>query len=121
MAIVVDEYGGTAGLVTLEDIIEEIFGEIQDEYDIEQPQYKIVNDNEFIVNGSMDLEEINEALELDLPTEEGVETLAGFLLGLFGSVPKENEIAVYKAYEFKIEKVFRRRIVLVRIIKKTQD
>ena len=120
MAIVVDEYGGTAGLVTLEDIIEEIFGEIQDEYDIEQPQYKILNENEFIVNGSMDLEEINEALALDLPTEEGVETIAGFLLGLFGSVPKEKEIAVYKEYEFQIEKVFRRRIILVRIIKKKQ-
>jgi CBS domain containing-hemolysin-like protein len=121
MAIVVDEYGGTAGLVTLEDIIEEIFGEIQDEYDSEQPQYKAISENEFIVDGSMDLEEINETLSLDLPTEEGVETLAGFLLGLFGSVPKEKEIAVYKEYEFRIEKVFRRRIVLVRILKKKMN
>jgi putative hemolysin len=121
MAIVVDEYGGTAGLVTLEDIIEEIFGEIQDEYDSEQPQYKAINENEFIVDGSMDLEEINEALRLDLPTEEGVETLAGFLLGLFGSVPKEKEIAVYKDYEFRIEKVFRRRIIQVRILKKKSN
>jgi putative hemolysin len=118
MAIVVDEYGGTAGLVTLEDIIEEIVGEIQDEYDTEQPQYKVINENEFIVDGGMDLEEINEALSLDLPTEEGVETLAGFLFGLFGSVPKQKEIAVYKEYEFYIEKVFRRRITQVRIKKK---
>jgi putative hemolysin len=118
MAIVVDEYGGTSGLVTLEDIIEEIFGEIQDEYDSEQPQYRKINENEFIVDGSMDLEEINEALSLDLPTEEGVETLAGFLLGLFGSVPKEKEIAVYKDFEFRIEKVFRRRIMQVRILKR---
>jgi putative hemolysin len=118
MAIVVDEYGGTSGLVTLEDIIEEIFGEIQDEYDSEQPQFRKINENEFIVDGSMDLEEINEDLSLDLPTEEGVETLAGFLLGLFGSVPNEKEIAVYKNLEFRIEKVLRRRITQVRLLKK---
>jgi gliding motility-associated protein GldE len=118
MAIVVDEYGGTAGLVTLEDIIEEIVGEIQDEHDYEQPLYNKISDNEFVVDGGMDLEEINEELKIDLPTEEGVETVAGFLYGLFGSVPKEKQKITYNGYEFIIEKVIRRRIKQVRLIVK---
>ena len=117
IAIVVDEYGGTAGLVTLEDIIEEIVGEIQDEHDIEQPLYKIISENEFVVDGGMDLEEINEELNISLPTPEDVETIAGFLYGLFGSVPKEKQKIDYNGYEFIIEKVIRRRIKQVRIIK----
>jgi len=117
MAIVVDEYGGTAGLVTLEDIIEEIVGEIQDEHDIEPPQYQKVNENEFIVDGSMDLEEINEELRLNLPTEEGVETIGGFLFGLFGSVPKDKQFIQYEDYKFTVEKIHKRRIQKVRITK----
>jgi len=118
MAIVVDEYGGTAGLVTLEDVIEEIVGEIQDEYDMETPLYQKINENTFVVNAGMQLEEINEVLNLDLPTEEGVETLAGFLLGQFGNVPKSKETIVWNGYEFLIEKSTKKRIHQVRIIKK---
>ena len=118
MAIVVDEYGGTSGLVTLEDIIEEIVGEIQDEYDTEIPLHQKISDNIFIVDGSMSLEEINDELHLNLPTEEGVETIGGFLFGLFGSVPKEKEIAKYNGFEFIIEKIVERRIKQVRIIRK---
>ena len=120
MAIVVDEYGGTAGLVTLEDIIEEIVGEIQDEHDSEQPMYQKISEKEYLIDGSMDLEELNEELGLTLPTEEGVETLAGFLFGLFGSVPKEKQEVDYKGYQFVIEKIIRRRIKQVRVIHKTQ-
>lgn len=120
MAIVVDEYGGTSGIVTLEDIIEEIVGEIQDEYDQEQPLFEKINENSYLVNGSMQLEEINEELGLSLPTEEGVETLAGFLLGQLGSVPKAKEKVAWNGYDFIIEKVFRRRIQLVKILNKKQ-
>ena len=116
MAIVVDEYGGTSGLVTLEDIIEEIVGEIQDEHDSEQPLYQRINEGEYLVDGGMDLEEINEKLKINLPTEEGVETLAGFLFGLFGSVPKEKQSVSYENKKFVIEKVIRRRITKVKII-----
>ena len=118
MAIVVDEYGGTSGIVTLEDVIEEIVGEIQDEHDIEVPLYQKVNENTFVVNASMSLEEINEELSLELPTEEGVETLAGFLLGQFGNVPKSNETITWNGYEFLIEKSTKKRIQQVRIINK---
>lgn len=116
MAIVVDEYGGTSGIVTLEDIIEEIVGEIQDEHDSEKPPYQKINDNEYLVDGGMDLEEMNEELQLNLPTEEGVETLAGFLFGLFGSVPREKQSVSYENYKFVIEKIIRRRITTVKII-----
>ncbi len=120
MAIVVDEYGGTSGLVTLEDIIEEIVGEIQDEHDSEQPMYQKISDKEYLIDGSMDLEELNQELGLDLPTEEGVETLAGFLFGMFGSVPKESQQVEYNGYQFVVEKIIRRRIKQVRIIFKSE-
>ena len=118
MAIVVDEYGGTAGLVTLEDIIEEIVGEIQDEHDIEPAMYQKISDLEYLIDGSMDLEELNDEIHLNLPTEEGVETLAGFLFGLFGSVPGEKQEIEYNGYKFVIEKVIRRRIKQVRVFRK---
>ncbi len=115
MAIVVDEYGGTSGLVTLEDVIEEIVGEIQDEYDKEAPLIQKVNEHTFLVDGGMLIDEINEELNLDLPTEEGVDTLAGFLLGQFGSVPKIKDKIDYNGYQFIIEKATKKRIQLVRI------
>jgi CBS domain containing-hemolysin-like protein len=121
MAIVVDEYGGTSGLVTLEDVIEEIVGEIQDEYDKEAPLIEKINDHTFLVDGSMAIDEINEELNLDLPTEEGVDTLAGFLLGQFGSVPKPKEKITYNGYEFVIEKATKKRIQKVRLILKKRN
>lgn len=120
MAIVVDEYGGTSGLVTLEDVIEEIVGEIQDEYDEETPLIEKLNEFTFLVDGSMAIDEINEELNLDLPTEEGVDTLAGFLLGQFGSVPRPKEKVSYNVYEFIIEKATKKRIQKVRLILKSR-
>ncbi|MGH1365110.1 MAG: hemolysin family protein [Calditrichia bacterium] len=121
MALVVDEYGGISGLVTLEDVIEEIVGEIQDEYDKEQPLFSVVEDNVFLVDGRMSIEEVNEALDLDLPTEEGVETISGFILSLLGSLPEEKERAYYNGYEFVVESVRRNRILKVRILKNSPD
>ncbi len=118
MAIVVDEYGGTAGLVTLEDVIEEIVGEIQDEYDREAPMISRIDDNVFLVTGGILLEELNQELEFDLPTEEGAETLAGFLLGRFGTVPKTKSQISWNGYDFVVERVYRRRIERVRVIKR---
>lgn len=116
MAIVVDEYGGTSGLVTLEDVIEEIVGEIQDEYDKESPEFSKLTDNTFLVDGGMALDDLNEELEIALPTEEGVDTLAGFLLGQFGSVPRSKEKITWNRYDFIIEKSTKKRIQQVRII-----
>jgi gliding motility-associated protein GldE len=116
MAIVVDEYGGTSGLVTLEDVIEEIVGEIQDEFDREAPMLERHDDRTYIVNASMLIDEINSELGLDLPAEEGVDTLAGFLLGQFGSVPKLQEKLLFNGYEFIVEKATKKRIQSVKII-----
>jgi gliding motility-associated protein GldE len=120
MAVVVDEYGGTAGIVTLEDIIEEIVGEIQDEYDQEMPLYTKIDDNSWSISGGMQIDEMAEELNIELPDEEGVETLAGFLLGQFGNVPKKNAKIQWKNLEFVIEKIAKRRIQQVRV-KRTGD
>ncbi len=117
LAVVVDEYGGTAGIVTLEDVIEEIVGEIQDEYDEETPQFNIIDENTFLVNGGMLIDDLNEDHGFNLPEEEGIDTLAGFLFGQFGSVPKTKSKIRWGGYEFIAERVYRRRIERVKIVK----
>ena len=117
MAIVVDEYGGTAGLITLEDVIEEIVGEIQDEYDSEKPLVKKINDSHFLVDAKMDLAELNEELNLNLPDDKNYESLGGFIFDLIGSVPKKKQQVDYGAYKFIVEKIDRNRIITVLIIK----
>lgn len=121
MALVVDEYGGVAGLVTLEDVIEEIVGEIQDEHDKESPLYQKIDKNTFVVDGRMSLEEINDEFHLNLPTEEGVETIGGFLLNILGTLPKEKETTQYGKYQFVVEKIAKNRILKVRIEKNKTD
>jgi putative hemolysin len=113
MALVVDEYGGISGLVTMEDIIEEIVGEIQDEYDKESPLFKKIDEKTYLIDGKMSLEEVNEELNLILPAVEGVETISGFILNLLGSLPKEKEQVRFESYKFTIEKINRNRILKV--------
>ncbi len=115
MAIVVDEYGGTSGLITLEDILEEIVGEIQDEYDKETPLFRKIADSTWLVNAKIDLHDLNRELEIDLPTEDDYESLAGFLLSLTGTVPREKQVIRYENFDFTIDKVEKNRIVMVRI------
>lgn len=117
MAIVVDEYGGTAGLITLEDVIEEIVGDIQDEYDQEPPLYRKLDENTFMVDAKIDLHELNEKLGLDLPTEGEFESLGGLILNITGYVPEEKEVVELNSYKFVVEKVERNRIMWVKIIK----
>ena len=119
MAIVVDEYGGTAGLVTLEDIIEEIVGEIQDEYDQEQPLYKTINDETYLVDAKITIEELNEILPEPLPQEEGedFETLGGLIYHITGSVPNINDRVSFYDYDFVVENIDRQRIKKVKVIK----
>ena len=86
MAIVVDEYGGTAGLVTIEDLLEEIVGEIQDEYDAEEPTVEEVNEHEYLFDARVQLDEANKLLGVELPSEGG-DTLGGFIYSQLGKVP----------------------------------
>ena len=115
MAIVVDEYGGTAGLVTLEDVIEEIVGEIRDEYDKEKPLIEQIDNNNWMVDAKIDIEDFNEALGFQIPAEEDYESLGGFIFSLLGRIPKEKEEVEYNGSRLIVEKVQRQRIVRVRI------
>jgi len=118
MAIVVDEYGGTAGLVTLEDILEEIVGEIQDEYDEELPPIQKLDERTYRVDAKVSIEDLNETLGTKIE-EKGFETVGGFIYDLVGSVPEQGRVLEYKSAQCKlkllIEKVEGQRIKTVKI------
>jgi CBS domain containing-hemolysin-like protein len=115
MAIVVDEFGGTSGMVTSEDILEEIFGEIEDEHDTIDLIMKKVNDNEFVLSGRLELDELNENLDLEFPENENFETLAGFILANYESIPKVNTVITIDQYQFRILKATSTKIELVHL------
>ena len=116
MAIVVDEYGGTAGLATLEDLVEEIVGEIQDEYDRELPMVRAERKDTWLVNAAISLEELEEQTGVELP-RDGYETLGGFLYSLEGRVPKQGQVMEHEELRFEIMKTRERRILEVRVIR----
>jgi CBS domain containing-hemolysin-like protein len=116
MAIVIDEYGGTAGLVTIEDLIEEIVGEIVDEYDQEEPLVEPVDEDTIRVDAKMPIDEVNELLDVELPHEEW-DTVGGLVFGLTGRVPVAGEKVRYEPLEFTTERVTGRRIQKVVIRK----
>ncbi len=118
IAILIDEYGGFSGIVTMEDLIEEIMGDISDEYDEAEQELQKISDSEYLVEGLISLDSLNEALNLDL-SSENCETLGGFLLEILGEIPQEDVTEYppieYKNYSFKIEQVLDRRIEQVRL------
>lgn len=114
MAVVVDEYGGTSGIVTLEDILEEIVGEIRDEHDYETPLIEQISPGSYSIAGRMNLEDLEEALGVSLPTEE-VDTLGGFLYNLIERVPDEGEEIDYQGMRFRIHRLDGQRIAEVRL------
>jgi CBS domain containing-hemolysin-like protein len=116
MAIVVDEYGGTAGLVTIEDLIEEIVGEIVDEYDQEEPLVEPIDDRTIRVDAKMPIDEVNELLQVELPHEEW-DTVGGLVFGLTGRVPTAGETVSFDSLQFRTERVTGRRIQKVVITK----
>ncbi len=114
MAIVVDEYGGTAGVVTVEDILEEIVGEIQDEYDVEEPISEQVGEGEYILDARIDLDDVNDLLEVKLPTGSG-DTLAGLIYSSLGKVPTPGERLHIDGLLIEVLTVTGRRIRKVRV------
>ncbi len=114
MAIVVDEYGGTAGLVTIEDLLEEIVGEIQDEYDAEEPFIEEISETEFIFNARVDLDEVNRRLHVELPSEGG-DTLGGFIYSQLGRVPKKGDTISFDSVVLEVLSVNGHRIERVRV------
>ncbi len=105
MAIVRDEYGGTAGLVTVEDLLEEIVGEIRDEYDIEEPLIQVIDEDHAIVNARMNVDDLNEQMDLDIPESEEYETIGGFVFDLFGHQPNEGETVSYSNLDFTVHEI----------------
>ncbi|MCI0531837.1 MAG: hemolysin family protein, partial [candidate division Zixibacteria bacterium] len=116
VAMVVDEYGGIAGLVTIEDIIEEVVGEIQDEYLPEVPDIQKIDEHSIIVKARVGLKEINEVLGTNLP-EEKFESVGGLIYDLVGGVPEVGKVVKHKGLQFKVEKVRGQQIKAVRVTK----
>lgn len=117
IAIVVDEYGGTAGLVTMEDILEEIVGEIQDEYDLaEEEMVRKIDGENFRVSAKLSIEDLNEVLGSHLPEKE-FETVGGYIYDLVGSVPEQGKVLESNGLRFTVEKVVGQRIETVRVRK----
>ncbi|RPH94154.1 HlyC/CorC family transporter [candidate division KSB1 bacterium] len=119
MTIAVDEYGGTAGVVTLEDVIEEIVGEIQDEHDAERPLWTRLDERTVIADARMDVETVNEVLGSDvIPVDQDFETLGGFLLAELGDFPEARTAVEFHNFKFIVEEVKAHRLGRIRIIRR---
>ena len=115
IAIVLDEYGGTAGMVTLEDLVEEIVGDIQDEYDDHEVSIEVVQEDEYIVDGSTKIDVVNEMLGLRIETED-FDSIGGFIIGEFGRLPEVGERIEHGGVEFVVESIEKNRIEKLRIL-----
>ncbi len=115
LGVVVDEFGGTSGIVALEDIVEEIFGDIEDEHDSNKYIAKPVGDGEYLLSARLEIDKVNEMLGLNLPESEEYKTIGGFILHHYQSFPKLNEVITIEPFQFKIVKSTLTKIELVRL------
>ncbi len=116
IAIVLDEYGGTSGIVAMEDLVEAIVGDINDEYDDQEEEIRVLSDDEFLVEGSTRIEIVNEVLDLGIESEE-FDSIGGFVLGELGGLPEEGEELLLDGVTYKVEKIEKNRIEELRITK----
>jgi putative hemolysin len=114
IAWVVDEFGGTAGIVTMEDVLEEIFGEIHDEYDSEEFVEKRISENEYIFSGRLELDYLADKYELDFPDDES-ETLSGYIINHHETIPQQKDRIIIDDYEFDVLSVSDTRIEMVKL------
>jgi CBS domain containing-hemolysin-like protein len=115
VALVVDEFGGTSGMVTLEDVLEEIVGDIEDEHDINEFTEKVISNTEYIFSGRLETDYLNEKYHLNLPEADDYETLAGMILFYHGSIPKQNDVVRIGNIVVKVLKVTATRLDLVNV------
>ena len=115
LAVVVDEFGGTSGIVALEDLVEQIFGEIEDEHDTTSYVAKSVGNNEYVLSGRLDIEKANELLSLELPESDEYQTIGGLILNHHQSIPKAHEIITLDRFQFRIIKATSTKIELVKL------
>ncbi len=114
IAIVVDEYGGTAGIVTTEDLIEELVGEIHDEFDVEEIVCEKVNDTSYLLSGRVEIDHLNEKFNLEIPYGE-YETIAGFVMHAAGKIPRQGDVIRYNSFTLTILKATKNKIQLVQL------
>ncbi|KKY01826.1 hemolysin [Paraclostridium benzoelyticum] len=114
MAIVVDEYGGTAGLITIEDLVEEIVGEIEDEYDEDESDIEVIKEDEYIIDGSKKISEVNELIGTNLESEE-FDSIGGFIIGHLKRLPEEHEVIEVEGVKLCIESLDKNRIKKIRV------
>lgn len=115
VAVVVDEFGGTSGMVTIEDVLEEIVGDIEDEHDINELTEKVVRDNEYIFSGRLEIDYLNEKYNLNLPEASDYETLAGLIFYYYGNIPGNTDIIRIKNFVIKVLRVTATRIELINL------
>ena len=115
LAVVVDEFGGTSGIVALEDLVEQIFGEIEDEHDTTSYVAKSIGNGEYVLSGRLDIEKANELFALDLPESDEYQTIGGLILHQYQSFPKAHEIITLDKFQFRIIKVTATKIELVKL------
>ena len=120
IAIAIDEYGGISGIVCLEDIIEQIVGDIQDEFDNEQEDIVAVGENLWICDARVNIDDLNEKLETSIPNEE-FDTLGGFVFDLFGKIPAKFEKASWNELDFIIQEMEGHRVNQIKIIKRVEE
>lgn len=117
VAVVVDEFGGTSGMVTIEDVIEELFGDIEDEHDSEDLVEKVISENEFIFSARLEIDYINEQYKLNLPESDEYETLAGYIIYLHESIPEKGNTIETAEFSFFITEVSTHKIEIVKVTK----
>ena len=115
LGVVIDEFGGTSGIVSLEDIVEEIFGDIEDEHDNTKYVAKVLNDGDYLLSARLEIEKVNELFDLDLPESDDYMTVGGLILHEYQSFPKLNEVVKIGRFEFKIIKNTMTKIELVKL------
>jgi CBS domain containing-hemolysin-like protein len=113
-AVVIDEYGGTAGIVTVEDIVEELVGEIKDEYDIEGDPLAVEPDGSVVADGRASIERLEQALETELSIDEEIDTVGGLVTSIFGQIPRAGERRSYRGFEVEVLAAEKKRVNRVR-------